>query len=162
MPHDRQRNSPVVLLVQSPHDDGRGMYAEFFRHHDLTVSCPDDVAEALLLAPSADVIVTGLQLPGALDGYAFIQRLRVDEQTREKPIIVLTSWGWQTERLRAEDAGRRTRRIRRRRIWSRLQEVSGLRRLNRSGHDRPGARLGLGDDRQLEHQLRRAQDSADS
>ena len=94
----------VVLLVQ-PHDDGRDMYAEFLGHHGLTVVCPDEVAEALTLAPTSDVIVTELRLPGALDGYEFIQRLRRDEQTRHKPVIVVTSWAWQTERLRAEEAG---------------------------------------------------------
>jgi CheY-like chemotaxis protein len=105
MPHGRQQSSPIVLLVQSPHDDSREMYAEFFRHHDLTVRCPEDVDQALDLASSADVIITGLQLPGTMDGYAFIQRLRADERTRRKPIIVVTSWAWQTERLRAEEAG---------------------------------------------------------
>ena len=105
MPKRHQQSSLVVLLVQSPQDDSREMYAEFFRHHGLTVSCPNDVTEALVIAPSVDVVVTGLQLPGTLDGYAFIQRLRADERTRHKPIIVVTSWAWQTERLRAEEAG---------------------------------------------------------
>ena len=104
MPPVKLAVAAVVLLVQ-PHDDGREMYAEFFRHHELTVVCPDDVAEALTLAPTADVIVTELRLPGALDGYEFIQRLRADQQTRHKPVIVVTSWAWQTERLRAEEAG---------------------------------------------------------
>lgn len=104
MAEERQHIAPIVLLVQ-PHDDSREMYAEFFRHHHLTVWCPDDVAHALALAPSADVVITGLWLPGTLDGYTLIQRLRTDEQTREKTIIVLTSWAWQTDRLRAKEAG---------------------------------------------------------
>jgi CheY-like chemotaxis protein len=99
-----ERRSAVVLLVQPP-DDSRDMYAEFFGHHGLDVVCPEDVETALTLAPAADVIVTGLQLPGAIDGFAFIQRLRADAATRHKRIIVLTSWAWQTERLRAKDAG---------------------------------------------------------
>jgi two-component system, cell cycle response regulator DivK len=94
----------VVLLVQS-HDDSREMYAEFLRHHGLEVVCPDDVEEAMTLALTADVIVTELRLPGTLDGYDFIQRLRADKRTQKKRIIVVTSWAWQTERLRAEEAG---------------------------------------------------------
>ena len=104
MAEEHQHIAAIVLLMQ-PHDDSREMYAEFFRHHHLTVWCPDDAAHALTLAPSADVVITGLWLPGTVDGYTLIQRLRADEQTREKPIIVLTSWAWQTDRLRAKEAG---------------------------------------------------------
>jgi len=93
-----------VLLVQPP-DDSREMYAEFFRHHGMDVVCPDDVEEALTLAPAANVVVTELQLPGAMDGYAFIQHLRAAEATQNKLVIVVTSWAWQTERLRAKEAG---------------------------------------------------------
>jgi two-component system cell cycle response regulator DivK len=103
-PPTTQRTAAVVLLVQPP-DDSRDMYAEFLRHHGMDVVCPGDVEEALTLAPAADVVVTGLQLPGAMDGFAFIQHLRADPATRHKPVIVVTSWAWQTERLRAKDAG---------------------------------------------------------
>jgi DNA-binding response OmpR family regulator len=104
MPPTTKRTSAAVLLVQPP-DDSRDMYAEFFGHHGMDVVCPEDVATALTLAPAADVIITGLQLPGAVDGYQFIERLRADAATRHKLIIVVTSWAWQTERLRARDAG---------------------------------------------------------
>jgi DNA-binding response OmpR family regulator len=103
-PPTTQRTAAVVLLVQPP-DDSRDMYAEFLRHHGMDVVCPGDVEEALKLAAAADVVVTGLQLPGAMDGFAFIQHLRAASATRRKPIIVVTSWAWQTERLRAKDAG---------------------------------------------------------
>ena len=104
MPRTNKRTAAVVLLVQPP-DDSREMYAEFFRHHGMEVVCPEDVETALTLAPAVDVIVTGLQVPGTMDGYAFIERLRADPATRDKLIIVVTSWAWQTERLRAQDAG---------------------------------------------------------
>ena len=74
----KRRSAAVVLLVHTA-DDSREMYA--------------------------DVIVTELRIPGALEGYDFIQQLRLDEQTRNKPVIVVTSWAWQTERVRAEEAG---------------------------------------------------------
>ena len=100
----KRRSAAVVLLVHTA-DDSREMYAEYFRHHGLTVLCSSEVAEALHLACKADVIVTELRIPGALEGYDFIQQLRLDEQTRNKPVIVVTSWAWQTERVRAEEAG---------------------------------------------------------
>lgn len=100
----KSRMSPVVLLVQ-PNDDSRAMYEEFLAHRGLSPVCPVDAAEALKIAPDADVIVTGLLLPGAVDGYEFIKRLRNDGRTKAKPIVVLTAWAWQTERLRAQDAG---------------------------------------------------------
>jgi CheY-like chemotaxis protein len=99
----RVKTAPVVLLMQRP--DDRAMYEEFFRHHGLAPLCPADATEALACAPAADVLVTGLMLPGVMDGFEFIERLRADARTKHKPIIVVTSWAWQTERLRARDAG---------------------------------------------------------
>jgi CheY-like chemotaxis protein len=93
----------VVLLLQR--DDDRAMYAEFFRHHDVESLCPADTAEAFQLAPQADIIVTELIVPTVNDGVAFIERLRADLTTKSIPIVVVTSWAWQTERLRAQDAG---------------------------------------------------------
>jgi two-component system cell cycle response regulator DivK len=93
----------VILLVQQEQD--RVMYGEFFRHCGVETVCPRDAADAIRLAPTADVVVTGLTLPGSMDGFQLIRRLRDDRHTRSTPIIVLTSWGWQTERLRALDAG---------------------------------------------------------
>jgi len=95
--------APVVLLLHR--DDDRAMYAEFFRHHGFTADCPVDVPEALARAADADVIVTELMVPTVEEGYAFIERLRAEVLTRHKPIIVVTSWAWQTERLRALEAG---------------------------------------------------------
>src|SRR5688572_7706035 len=96
--------APVVLLLQPP-DDSREMYAEFFRYNGFVPVCHADAGEALTFAPSADIIVTGLQLRDTQDGYDFIARLRSNAETTHLPIIVLTSWEWQTEKLRAEDAG---------------------------------------------------------
>src|SRR5437868_4834332 len=96
-------DSPVVLVLQNP-DDG-AMYAEFLRHHGVEPLCAVATAEALELAPTADIIATELMLPTVTEGVEFIQRLRADERTKHVPIIVVTSWAWQTERLRAQDAG---------------------------------------------------------
>ncbi|MCU1382168.1 MAG: response regulator receiver [Acidobacteria bacterium] len=94
----------VVLLVE-PHADTRAMYAEFFHHEGLPLTCVSDAAQALRVAPRAALIVTGLLLPGAVDGFALIARLRADAATARTPIIVVTACAWTSERVRAEQAG---------------------------------------------------------
>ena len=93
----------TVLLLQR--DDDRAMYAEFLRHHGFAPDCPDHVDEALAGAADSDVIVTELAVPTVSDGCAFIKTLRAEPSTRHKPIIVVTSWAWQTDRLLAREAG---------------------------------------------------------
>jgi DNA-binding response OmpR family regulator len=81
------------------------MYEEFLRHHDVVPRCPSDAPEALTIAPAADVIVTGLLLPGPMDGFEFIRRLRADDRTSRTPILVLTAWTSLADRRRAAEAG---------------------------------------------------------
>jgi CheY-like chemotaxis protein len=81
------------------------MYAEYFRHQGwrvITVSVADD---ALRVASTATVIVTGILLPGPMDGVEFICHLKADYRTKSTPVIVLTTCAWGRERDRAEKAG---------------------------------------------------------
>jgi CheY-like chemotaxis protein len=94
----------VVLLVQ-PQDDSRDMYVEFLRHHGFVPMAVSDAALALPLAPKADVIVTGMVLPGNINGIEFIGQLKRNEHTRLIPVAVLTACAWITERERAVHAG---------------------------------------------------------
>jgi two-component system cell cycle response regulator DivK len=94
----------VVLLVQPERDD-REMYAEYLSHMGLTPLCVQEAHAALRLASRADVIVTGLLLPGPIDGYALIDRLRNGIGTRNIPIVVLTGCAWTAEEARARSAG---------------------------------------------------------
>jgi two-component system cell cycle response regulator DivK len=95
---------PHIVLLQPERDD-RDMYAEYLQSRRI-VAVPVATAEdALTLAAAADLIVTGILLPGAIDGIEFISRLRADPRTADVPIIVLTSCAWQTERERAERVG---------------------------------------------------------
>jgi len=95
---------PVVLLVQLP-DDSRDMYVEFLQAQGHTVLACEDAEEALRLAPRADAIVTGILLAGSADGIELTTRLRADERTRHKPILVLTACVRPSDRERAEAAG---------------------------------------------------------
>jgi two-component system, cell cycle response regulator DivK len=93
-----------VLLVQPERDD-RDMYAEYLSYQGLVPLCVQTAHDALQLAGRANIIVTGLLLPGALDGYTLIDRLRCNPSMHHIPIVVLTVCAWDTERERACRAG---------------------------------------------------------
>jgi two-component system, cell cycle response regulator DivK len=97
--------SPVVLLVQPSRDDGLEMYAEFLRYHGLAPITVSNVRNALMLAAEADIIVTGIILDDPIDGVELVSRLRHDDSTMHKPIIVLSACAYRRDRVRAEDAG---------------------------------------------------------
>ena len=94
----------VVLLVQPERDD-RDMYAEYFSYVGLTPICAQQGTDALRFACHAEIIVTGLLLPGPIDGYALIQTLKRHRVTRQIPIVVLTVCAWTEEEARARRAG---------------------------------------------------------
>jgi len=94
----------LALLVQPDHDD-REMYAEFFHYEGLAAICVSSARQAMTIAPYADVIITGLRLPGEIDGLELIAWLRRDTRTKNIPIVVLTACAWNTEREIAENAG---------------------------------------------------------
>jgi CheY-like chemotaxis protein len=81
------------------------MYAEFLRYHGLAVIPVTDARDALMLAPRADIVVTGIILDGPMDGVELVSRLRHDDCTRSTPIVVLTACAWPKDRERAEGAG---------------------------------------------------------
>jgi two-component system cell cycle response regulator DivK len=95
----------VVLLVQPSRDDGLEMYAEFLRYSGLAPVAVSNATDALTFASEADVIVTGIVLDGPMDGVELVSRLRGDEGTMHKPIIVLTTSAWPRVQERAEHAG---------------------------------------------------------
>ena len=103
-PMPSTRNEAVVLLVQ-PCDDGLLMYAEHLCEYGLAVIAVSEPWDALIAAPKADVIVTGILLAGSMDGVELIARLRRDERLDRRPIIVLTACAWNAERERARRAG---------------------------------------------------------
>jgi two-component system cell cycle response regulator DivK len=80
------------------------MYAEYLSV-GLAPMCVQEATDALRLALKADVIVTGILLPGALDGCALIAALKGCPTTRHIPIVVLTVCAWAHEEARARSAG---------------------------------------------------------
>jgi two-component system cell cycle response regulator DivK len=104
--HLRARSSdvPIVLLVQPERDD-RDMYAEALRYHGVRPVLMSTAEDALTVAGRVDVIVTGILLPGPMDGIGFIARLKSDPRTNRIPVIVLTACAYQSDRDRAFGAG---------------------------------------------------------
>src|SRR5262245_3758072 len=98
------RATPIVLLVQ-PERDERDMYAEFLSYRGFLPVCVQQATDALRVAPRADIVVTGLLLPGPLDGFMLIEALKRDAATRDIPVVVLTACAWTAEETRARDAG---------------------------------------------------------
>ena len=96
---------PVILLVQPSRDDGLEMYTEFLRYRGLAVIPVSDTEDAFLLAPQADIVVTGMNLNHRMDGVELVEHLRHNDRTRFTPIVVLTACVWPKERARAEGAG---------------------------------------------------------
>jgi DNA-binding response OmpR family regulator len=93
-----------VLLVD-PAEDNRAMYAEFMRAAGFQPIEADNASDALALAATADIVVTEIRLPGPFDGVELVRRVRADERSADKPIIILTATLFgQTERL-VRDAG---------------------------------------------------------
>ena len=96
---------PLILLVQQSHDDGLEMYTEFLRYHGLAVIPVSNARDAFRLAPPADIVVTAMQLDDLVDGVELVSRLRHDDCTKSKPIIVLTACASDRDRERAQGAG---------------------------------------------------------
>jgi CheY-like chemotaxis protein len=67
--------------------------------------CVQEATHAFRLASCADVIVTEILLPGALDGYALIEAVRHDQTTRDIPVVVVTVCAWAEEEARARRVG---------------------------------------------------------
>ena len=83
--------APAAVLLVEPDDDNREMYGQFLTYSGFRGFNVSSADEALPIADKADVIVTDVRLPGAMDGLTFVARLRGDERTRHIPIIVLTA-----------------------------------------------------------------------
>jgi CheY-like chemotaxis protein len=81
------------------------MYAEYLRIAEFHTVEIDDTADALALAGTADVIVTGVRVPGPFDGIELVRRLRAEGPTKDKPVIVLTACAFEPHQQRAYAAG---------------------------------------------------------
>jgi two-component system, cell cycle response regulator DivK len=96
---------PITVVLVQPPGDSLDLYNEYLRLQGIDCVAVTTVTDAVSAAPRADVVVTGIQLPGTADGIALIQQLRGQDSTRHLSIIVLTACVFETERQRANAAG---------------------------------------------------------
>ena len=97
------RHDPVVLLVGASRDE-RQMSALYLRLHQFRVVEIDNTADALALAPTSDVVVTDVRVPGPFDSVELVRRLRADDRTRCTPIIMMTGYACPEDYQRAHTA----------------------------------------------------------
>ena len=80
------------------------MYRRFWRPR-IPPRAVGDTADALISACHADVIVTGLRVPGSFDGLELVRRVRHLSDTIRKVIIVLTGCAYEADQQHAFAAG---------------------------------------------------------
>lgn len=81
-----------VLLVED-HEDSRIICATILQHHGYAVLEAADVQSGLVLARThrPDLILMDVTLPGALDGWMVVERLKRDGATQGIPVVALTA-----------------------------------------------------------------------
>src|SRR3954465_12347758 len=95
----------ISVLLVDPHDDSREAYATVLQSVGFRVYATDNTDDACELVSQADVLVTGLQVPGRLDGRELVQWLRSRPNTQMMPIVVLTASAYPTDEQAARTAG---------------------------------------------------------
>ena len=73
-------------------------------HEVVGVTFGDEAVE-LALRESFDCVLLDLMLPGGLDGFGVVERLRASEKTRDLPVFVLSAMDDPDTRARALAAG---------------------------------------------------------
>jgi CheY-like chemotaxis protein len=95
----------TVLLVESARHDDFRLYAEVLGMLKFDTVEIDDTADALALAFTADVIVTDVRVGGPFDGVELVRRIRADQRTNDKAVIVITAGIAENDQRRAYAAG---------------------------------------------------------
>src|SRR3954452_782097 len=95
-----------VLLVNESRDE-RDMYAESLRRAGYCTLQADNAADAYRLASelAPAVVITGIRLDGADDGFALTRRLKQDEHTRTVRVVILSGYAFPRDRAEATDSG---------------------------------------------------------
>jgi DNA-binding NtrC family response regulator len=78
--------SAVVLLVES-HNDSREMYACYLQLCGFTVQTADTTDDGLIHASEADVIVTGMWVPGSFDGVELVGGCGTPTRRNRRPSL---------------------------------------------------------------------------
>jgi CheY-like chemotaxis protein len=98
---------PARVLLIDRDQDSLEMYLTFLRSIGFEAIAAADGHGATELAATAQaaVVVTAVDLHGAIDGLEVTRRLRLDDRTALIPVIVLTGPGDHGRRARSEGVG---------------------------------------------------------
>lgn len=101
----RSRERPLILVADD-FTDALELYQEFLglEGYDVVVAANGEEALRLARELDPDFILMDLSMP-IMDGYAAAEALRLDEQTRDIPILALTGHVMAKHTARARDAG---------------------------------------------------------
>ena len=95
-----------AVLVVEDDADTRQAYRALLEHAGWTVAEASDGEQALRLAAGEPprVMVVDISIPG-VDGWETARRLKLDERTREVPVLLVTGHALDEDRRRARDLG---------------------------------------------------------
>ncbi len=132
-PAGRPGKNRCVLLVEDE-DQLRRVMKDLLEREGYKVVEARDGAQALdeVDRSAPDLIMLDLNLPGILDGYGVLQRLRSRPSTSQIPVIVLTAKGDEDNEVRVFQLGADdflTKPFRARALSARLEAVLGRRRV---------------------------------
>jgi CheY-like chemotaxis protein len=102
---ERKGETPLILVVDD-YGDARGVYVRVFQSAGYRVveaaNGEEAVEKGLSLRP--ELVLMDLIMPG-MGGWEVIRRLKADERTRERPIVVITGAPHGDGARRAHQAG---------------------------------------------------------
>jgi CheY-like chemotaxis protein len=95
----------AILLVEDDAET-RLAYRALLEHAGWSVQEAGDGEQALLLLAGAlpSVVVVDISIP-RIDGWEMTRRLKLDERTRDVPVLVMTGHALDEDRQRARDLG---------------------------------------------------------
>ena len=95
----------ISVLLVDPYDDSRELYATVLQSLGFRVHATRQHGRCPRVDLQADVLVTGLQVPGRLDGLELIRWIRARPATQTMPIVVLTASAYPADEQAARNAG---------------------------------------------------------
>lgn len=94
------------ILVVEDHEDNRKILRDLLTKNEFEVIEAADGLTGFQLTRSErpDLVIMDIQLPG-VDGYETTRRIKDDEDLREIPVIVVTSYAMSGDETKAFEAG---------------------------------------------------------
>jgi diguanylate cyclase (GGDEF)-like protein len=95
---------PRLLVVDDQPVNIQALYQAFAADHQVFMATSGEQALALCASKQPDLVLLDVVMPG-MDGYEVCRRLKVDEATRDIPVIFVTAHSDEAAETRGLDAG---------------------------------------------------------